>query len=151
MPYLRGSTAELLLGRELRRRGADPLTAAGAVNQPGRDPIRALLALLNSRSVLEAVPRLRVRGQLRGMPLEPGPSAVGVDRGVRGDLRPIDGDRTEPGQAGRRGDQQHLRERIGERLGRLGPEPRDRGVIRAVLSAQHPERDVGAAQPLDLS
>ena len=45
--------------------------------------------------------------------------------------------------------QQHLGEQVGEGRARVSPETGDRGVVRRILSAQHPERDVRRAQPLN--
>ncbi len=62
--------------------------------------------------------------------------------GVRGDLGAIDGDHADLDHASVCTQPQHLREQALELLGMLGPETGDRGVVRSVLAAQHPERDV---------
>jgi hypothetical protein len=82
--------------------------------------------------------------------VQPVPAAVGVDRRVRGDLGPVDRDGPQPHQPGRGRHLQDLAERRGERLLVLGPEPGDRGVVRNVLGAHHPEGDVGQTPTLDL-
>ena len=50
----------------------------------------------------------------------------------------------------RAAEQQYLREQVTERVLRIDAEPRDRGMVRAVLRAQDAKRDVSDAHPLDL-
>ncbi|MDV6278343.1 hypothetical protein R3Q06_33435 [Rhodococcus erythropolis] len=76
--------------------------------------------------------------------------AVGVDRCVRGDLGAINCDRFEVPQTGLAGDHQYLSEQPSERVLALGTEPRDRAMVGDVLRAQHPEREIGRAQPFNL-
>ena len=49
------------------------------------------------------------------------------------------------------GDQQHLGEQRSEGVLAVRAEPRDRAVVGDVLGAQHPERHIRGAQPLDLT
>jgi hypothetical protein len=75
---------------------------------------------------------------------------VGVDRGIRGDLRSVDGDGAEPGHACGGSNLQHLSEQVRKYVLLIDPEPGDGGVIRYVLRAQHSKRHVNDAALLDL-
>ena len=90
--------------------------------------------------------RLVEPGDLGGQPLV---AAVGQPRGVRRDLRPVDGDGAQPGQPRRPAQPQHLSEQLDEHR-RVGlAEPGDHRVIRGVPGADHPECHIRGAQPLD--
>ena len=95
----RGPASSLGLRSPARGRGADPLARLVRSTRPAGTRSAALLAVLvrprcpPSRSVASASAISPLTWSL-----EPVPTPVGVDRGVRGDLRPVDGDRAEPGQ-----------------------------------------------------
>jgi hypothetical protein len=126
----------------------DPMRS---VDQPRRDPIAIAVVVLVCAGVVDRVGVFGFSNHRRCLFVEPCLATVGVDRGIRSDLRAVDRDRAEPGQPGPAGHHQHLAEQIGERVLVLPSEPRDRGVIRNVLRAQNTKRDVGVTQPLDLT
>jgi len=76
--------------------------------------------------------------------------AVLVARRVRRDLRPVDRDHTDLGQAAAGAKRQDLAEQAGNRVLVALDEPRDRRVIGLLLRRQHAERNVLLARPLDL-
>jgi len=75
--------------------------------------------------------------------------AVLVARRVRRDLRPVDRDHTDLGQAAAGAKRQDLAEQTGNRVLVALDEPRDRRVIGLLLRRQHPKRDVLVTGPLD--
>ena len=121
------------------------------VDQSGRNPIAIEVLTLVCAGVLDRVGLLGFGDHRHRLLSEPRPAAVGVDRGVRGDLRAVDRNRAEPCQPSLTSDHQDLAEQIGEHVLVLCPEPRDRRVIRNVLRAQNTKRDIRMAQPLDLT
>ncbi len=73
----------------------------------------------------------------------------GADRGVALDQASIQCHHADRHQPGPRAQRQHLREGLGQRLRVTHPKARDGGVIGRAVGAQHAERDVLAAAPLD--
>jgi len=144
-------SASLQLGFQLLGGPVDPFGPSGAVTQTGRDTIQPGIVRATRGGVLGSVSALGVGDHAGHAPVEPLLAAVGVDRGVRRDLGPVDRDRAEPTQARLGSDHQHLREQVGERISCLSPESGDRCVVGSVLSTQHPKRHVSDAHPLDLS
>jgi len=151
VPLLLSTGAPLVLGHKLAGCQVDPIPPAGAITKVRRDTIPPLITRTPTRrGVLGLVGPVRLGQHARDLLVEPALAAVGVDGRVGPDLGSVDRDGAEPAQACSRGNHQHLREQAAERLLRLGAEPGDRGVVRAVLSGQDPERHIGAAHPLDL-
>ena len=145
-----GPRASMTLGLELVGGLLDSLPPPGAIPQGGRHPIRAVIAVPITRcGVLGPICLLGLGHHAGDVPVEPLLAPVGVDRGVGCDLGAVDGDRAEPSQPGSGGDHQDLREQVRERVLGIGAEPGDRGVVRAVLGAQHPERHVSETHPFD--
>jgi hypothetical protein len=66
-----------------------------------------------------------------------------------GDLRPVDRDDADLHQPRPRAQLEHLTEQARDRLLMPRPEPCDRGVIRRLVGADHPKRDVVTAVTLD--
>jgi hypothetical protein len=90
---------------------------------------------------------------LAGQLAQPGLGPVGLLRGVRPDLGPVDGDHAQAAQARYGQHEQHPGEQVLQRPARAGgpgPEPADRGVIRDQVPGRDPERRVGPAPLLDL-
>jgi len=146
-----GLLAPQLLG-DLLSRPADPSRAVGLATPARRDPVAVgTLAAGAGLGVLPGVSLLRFADHRRDLVGEPHPASVGVDRGVRGDLGPVDRDCREVAQTCLGRDHQNLLKQAGERVAALGPEPGDRAMVGHVLGAQHPVGDIGDAQPLDLA
>ena len=123
----------------------NPFGQSRAVTEAGRDTIPPGVTYVLRGDVLAAIGVVGLGDHASHTAVKPFLAVVGVDRGVRGDLRPVDRDRAEPAQARLGSDHQHLREQVAERIARLGAESGDCRVVGAVLRTQHPKRHVGNA------
>ena len=74
---------------------------------------------------------------------------VGADAGVRGDLGAVNGNRADADHPRLRAQRQHAGEQVGQRHLVTDAKASDRGVVRHAIGADHPERDVLLAAPLD--
>ena len=93
---------------------------------------------------------LRVpRRHLTGEPAQPLLRPVRVLRRAGGDLRPVHRHGAHLAHAQPGAQHQHLREQSRRGVRELLPEPGDRHVIRQLPGADHPERHIPRAQPLD--
>ena len=134
----------LPLGLQRRQRRGDPLLAgvrvAGVVVAALPLPEQAVLGLVG----------LGVAGRHLGRePAQPVLGPVRVLRRVRGDLRPVDRDDPDPPHPQPGAQDQDLREQARRGDGELLPEPGHRHVVGRPPRADHHERHVLAAQPLD--
>ena len=126
------------------QRGRDPLgpgeRVARVVVPPLPRPEQGVLGRVGLR-----VPRGEVFRELPQPLLGP----VRVLRRISRDLGAVQGDRADLAHAQPRAQQQDLREQVRGGVRELLPEPGDRHVIGHVAGADHPERHVLGAQPLD--
>jgi hypothetical protein len=129
------------------QRGGDPL-----VPRPRRPGILGDLVAAVPRPVLLVFggvgAGVRGNGLLRDLP-QPIFGPVRRLRRARRDLRAVQRDHAQLPHAQPRAQAQHLGEKRGDRVREAGPEPGDRGVVRQVPAADHPERHIGMAQLLD--
>ena len=126
----------------------DPLQPPAALTQARRDPITVDPLAAMGFGGIGVLCFGDHRAHLFGQPVA---SPVGIDRGVRADLGPVDSDRSEVAQACLGNDQQHLPEQTLERVLTVRPKSRDRAVIGTSWGAQDPVSDIGDTQPLDLA
>jgi len=137
------------LGSDLKGGLTDPLSSVRSSWKSRGDSI-TVIATDPSR-IFGCVDVFGVSDHARDLLPQPVLTTVGVHGRVRRDLGCVDGHGAEPAESGASCHQQHLLEQAGERVLALDAEPRDRAMVRDVLSTQHSERHIGRAQPLDLT
>ena len=138
----------LTLGFQVPQRRGDPLIA------PPRAP-RLLRHLIPPPALPEQLILGRISRRMRGHPLpgQPGQRVPGPVRRLRrrrGDLHPVQRHHPYLAHAQPGAEHQHPGKEIPGRLREISPEPGHSRMIRQVPRADHPERHVRPAQPLDI-
>jgi hypothetical protein len=141
-------TLGLLTALQLFQRGPD---VPGPGPRVGPFLGQLIAAGVTEQGVLGGVDRGRLPEDVGGSLGQPVLVMGGRRRRVRGDLRAVDRDHPDPSQPGPRAQQQHLGEHRLDPAVMTLPEAGDRGVVRAVLRADHPDGHIGGAQPFDLA
>ena len=100
--------------------------------------------------ILSSIDRRRLRRDPARLLPQPPLIPVRINRGTRGRLISIHRDRAEPAQTRMRGQPQHLAKQLDEGFLMRRPEPRNSGMLRPILSTNHPERHIHLTQPVNL-
>jgi hypothetical protein len=148
-PHPRILSGRLLLHQLLgtRQRRLDPTRPSSRI-----DPALINFAAVNLNAepgILLRIDPFRLSHRLFHLLPQPRPAPVRRPRRVRRDPGAVHRDHPNPSQTRLTSQLQHPHKQLGHCLIVGLPEPGDRGVIRRVLSTNHPKRHIGGAQLLD--